>query len=131
MIWNKFKSQFISLIVSIILIAVIFSVYDDLHKVLKISDKDSVVGLLLLKWFLLALIFGYNWYSFSKLKSNAKKQSRTSDNTTTSYNGVKVTKQYNSPTESTESIHHQNILNKKKLKTKTDVILKKYINGGK
>ena len=121
MIWNKFKSQFITLVVSIILIAVIFSIYEDLHKVLKISDKDSVVGLLLLKWFLLSLIFGFNWFQFRKLKV-------TKDNKYTS--STYEQRAYKESIIKTEikSKQHQNILNKKKLKTKTDVILKKYLD---
>ena len=116
MIWNKFKSQFITLLVSIILIAVIFSIYEDLHKVLKISNKDSVFGLLLLKWFLITLIFGFNWYKFHKLKPISTKNTKIySNNDNNKSHNIVTTKQ------------HQHILKKKKLKTKTDVILQKYI----
>jgi len=103
MIWNKFKAQFITIITSIVLIALIFGIYEDLYKILEISGTQSVLWLLLLKWFLISLILLYNWYQFSKLRSQ----------------DIPI---------SSESEQHQNILDKKKLKTKTDVILKKYIH---
>lgn len=128
MIWNKFKSQFITLLVSIILIAVIFSVYEDLHKVLKISDKDSVVGLLLIKWFLISLIFGYNWYSFSKLKPKLDNftDHKVHSSQKISENNIKKERTGKFDINSQQ---HKNILNKKKLKTKTDVILQKYLDN--
>ena len=131
MIWNKFKSQFITLLVSIILVVAIFSIYEDLHKVLKISDKESVFGLLILKWFLLSLIFGFNWYQFRKLKSKPKDENETyiqKEYTTNSYN--KVNPSYESTKSTLKPIpkQHTNIFKKKKLKTKTDVILKKYLD---
>ena len=120
-IWNKFKSQFTTLLVSIVLITVIFSIYEDLYKVLKISDKDSVFGLLLLKWFLVSLIFGFNWYRFRKLKiiEDDKYLPTTYEQKTYKESTIKT---------EIKPKQHQNILNKKKLKTKTDVILQKYLD---
>ncbi|MEA3554438.1 MAG: hypothetical protein U9R39_08575, partial [Campylobacterota bacterium] len=46
----------------------------------------------------------------------------------TYYKSVEAVEQCNNSTESTKPVQHQNILNKKKLKTKTDVILKKYLD---
>ena len=120
MIWNKFKSQFITLIISIVLIALIFSIYDDLYKVVKVSNKDSLVELLLLKWFIVSLIFGFNWYEFKKI-SSSQDDKYSSD----SYK-EDIDKEPSIKNE-LKSKQHQNILNKKKLKTKTDVILQKYL----
>ena len=47
MIWNKSKTQIITIAVSIALIMLIGSIYDDLYKVVKISSKDDLILLLL------------------------------------------------------------------------------------
>jgi len=99
---------------SLIAISVISFVYDDLYTVLKVSNKDSLLGLLLLKWFLISLIIGFNIYRLKqvKLDENEKKE----------IFNEKQTSQKIYPKKS------QSVLNKKeKLNTTTDVILKRYL----
>jgi len=123
MLWNKFKSQLITMIVSIILIAIIFSVYEDLYKVLKISSKESVAILFLLKWFLVFIILGYNWFSFRRLKVKPIQDTPKNNSINFIFEDTKEevkTKPSNK--------HYADILHKKKLKTKSDVILQKYLD---
>jgi len=116
--WNKFKSQLITVLASIIFIAIVFSVYEDLYQVLKISSKEDVIVLFLIKWFIVFIILGFNWYQFKKMKNVIVKEEikKQSDN----YSSTIIIEQ-------AKPQQHQNILEKKKLKTKTDVILQKYI----
>lgn len=112
-IWKKFKKQIILIILSLISIFVISFVYNDLYKVLKISNKDLLFGLLLLKWFLIFTIIGFNIYKFKKVKFDYEDNHKIFDDEN------KSKKVY--PKKSNE------ILNKKdSLRTTTDLILKKY-----
>jgi len=114
-LWQKFQKQIILIVLSLIAISVISFVYDDLYTVLKVSNKDSLLGLLLLKWFLISLIIGFNIYRLKqvKLDENEKKE----------IFNEKQTSQKIYPKKS------QSVLNKKeKLNTTTDVILKRYLD---
>jgi len=108
LIWKRFKKELIAFIVSVILIVMIFSIFNDLFVVLKITDLKDVAWLLFLKWSLVLSIIGFNIYFIRKL-STKKVLNEDSEN--------KKDLQY-----------HHNILEKKKLKTKTDVILQKYLD---
>jgi len=107
LVWKKFKKEIIGLIVSIGLIAFIDGVYNDLFVLLKIQEQKTVIMLLFVKWFLILLIVVYNIFNFKKIK----KINQT--------NIQQNTKQI--------PLNHQNVLSKEKLKTKTDLILQKYL----
>ncbi len=68
LLWKKFKKQLITLIISAILLILIFSIYNDLFIVLKIANKESVIGLLFLKWFLVISIVVFNIFNFKRIK---------------------------------------------------------------
>ena len=110
MLWNKYKSQTISIVVSALLLVVIFSIYDDLFTIVKISNKENILLLFLSKWILLFAILIFNWYVFGKihLKKPIEEKVFSQNNQTTTQN--------------------KEILNNKKLKTKSDVILQKYMD---
>jgi len=107
LLWKKFKKEIISFIVSIVLIMMIFSIFNDIFLALKSTTFEYVIELLSLKWFLIICIVGFNLYNFKKVSTNTK---------TSKNENIK------------KSVHHHNILEKKKLKTKTDVILQKYLD---
>ena len=107
LVWKKFKKEIIGLIVSIGLIAFIEGIYNDLFVLLKIQEQKTVIMLLFVKWFLVLLIVVYNIFNFKKIKKI--NQANTQQNT----------KQI--------PLNHQNVLSKEKLKTKTDLILQKYL----
>lgn len=112
-IWKKFKKQIILVVLSLILIFVISFIYNDLYKVLKINNKDLLFGLLLLKWFLISTIIGFNIYKFKKVKFDYEDKHKIFDDENNSKKGY--------PKKSND------ILNKKNsLRTTTDLILKKY-----
>lgn len=113
-IWKKFQKQIILVGLSLIAISVISSVYEDLYKVLKVSNKDALVGLLLFKWFLILLIIGFNIYKLKQLKLDENEKHKIFDEED------EPKKIY--PEKS------QEVLKKKKLHSTTDVILKKYLN---
>lgn len=68
LLWKKFQKQIITITISIILLSLVFSIYDDLYEILKVSDKDSLIWLLLFKWFIVLLIIGFNIYKLKKVK---------------------------------------------------------------
>ncbi len=112
--------------VSAILIIFILGMYEDLYTVLKISNKDTMIALLLSKWFLIGSIIAYNYFKIKRvdiqeIKNEVEKEP------TTWIPKKRVVKQ----TQNSEQLYtnkHQDILKKKKLKTKSDVILAKYMD---
>jgi len=114
-LWKKFQKQIILIVLSLIVIVIIISIYDDLFTVLKVSNKDTLVGLLLMKWCLISLIVGFNIHKLKQVKLEESEKKEIFED---AKNDEKIY-----PTKS------QKILNKKeKLTTTTDVILKKYLN---
>mgnify|MGYP000609612433 CR=1 FL=1 len=110
-IWKKFKSQIILFVVSIFLIGLIGSIYDDLFKVLKVTNKESVGILLFIKWFLISLIVVYNLYTFRTTTIESKDEIMTK---------MKESDSSIFPKKS------QEVLKKEKILSSTDYILKKY-----
>jgi uncharacterized protein YacL len=106
MIWNKFKKQIISLGVSSVLLFVVFAIYDDLYIYFTETSKENLYLLLLAKWIIVIVVIIFNWFSFKKLKD----------------------KDSIIQTVDEKSQQHKNIYKKKELKTKSDVILQKYLN---
>lgn len=111
-LWKRFQKQIITIVISIILVLLISSVYDDLHEILKVSDKDSLIWLLLFKWFIVLFIIGFNIYKLKRIKLD--------DNNTQDipYIDDEAEKNYQEKS--------QKVLRKKKLITTTDLIMKKY-----
>ena len=112
-VWQKFQKQIVMIILSIILISITLGVYDDLFKVLKVSNKDSLVLLLLAKWLIISSIIGFNIYKLKQIKIDTKDEDEL-------FNHKEESIQKNHP------IKTQNVLKKKTLKTTTDIILDKY-----
>ena len=127
MLWNKFRSQFITILVSLVLIVTIFSIYDDLYEIFTVSYQDYLYLLLIGKWSLILLIVGYNWHKLSKLKNNDTSSNDSKYNFTDTKIENKVILDIKD--ELPKQKHHQDILTKPKLKTKTDLILQKYKKG--
>ena len=111
-LWKKFQKQIITIVISIILVLLISSVYDDLHEILKVSDKDSLIWLLLFKWFIVSVIIGFNIYELKRIKLD--------DNEKQEFYHIDEESQKDYPEKS------QKVLIKKKLITTTDLIMKKY-----
>jgi len=105
-VWEKFKAQFITILVSALLIIGIFYLYNDLYQVVALSSTNDLYLLVLAKWFYISLIVLFNCY---KIFYNKK------DTT-----NIKSLKDDDLP-------YHKNILSKTKLSTKTDMILDKYL----
>lgn len=109
-LWNKFKGQFIYLIISLVIIALTFSVYEDVYNLLKVSDKDSLWVLMLVKYSILIIVVTLNIYHFKNITIPQKQEK---------------------PKESKKVVLEpieEKILNKKVLKTKSDFILEKYVS---
>ncbi len=105
--WKKFRTQIISIIVSMILIWLIFGIYEDLIRIFELEDTSTLLYLLLGKWILVALIILYNIKSFQTFNSSS--------------NNEIIEKK-----EIIFSKKSQEILDKKVILTRTDLILKKY-----
>lgn len=114
LLWQKFKKQIITLLVSAGLVLLIFGIYNDLFSVLEISNKESILYLLLLKWFLIVLIVGVNVLMLRRLSTKEFKESIKSGE-------AKEAKQKKLPLS-----EHEKLLQKEKLLTTTDLILAKY-----
>lgn len=111
-IWQKFRKQIILILCSIILILLIGVIYEDLFKVLKVTNKNSIGLLLFMKWFLISLIIGFNIYVIRKTKIDSKDISscKAKETVFTNY-----------------SQKEKDILKKKeKLISTTDLLFKKY-----
>jgi large-conductance mechanosensitive channel len=114
LLWQKFKKQIITLLVSVGLVLIIIGVYNDLFSVLKISNKESILYLLFLKWFLIVLIIGFNVFMLKRLSTKEFKQAIKIEE-------AKEVKQVKQPLTQEEIL-----LQKEKLLTTTDLILAKY-----
>ncbi len=114
LLWQKFKKQIITLLVSVALVLLILGIYNDLFSVLKISNKESILYLLFLKWFLILLIVGVNILMLRRLSTKELKESIKKEQ-------VKDAKQIKLPLTQEEKL-----LQKEKLLTTTDLILAKY-----
>ena len=106
-IWKKFKTQIISVIASIILIWLIFGIYDDLIKIFELKDTSTLLYLLLGKWVIVSFIILYNILLIKSIKSPSKDE-------------IIENEEIILPKKS------QEILDKKDILTTTDLILKKY-----
>ena len=106
-IWKKFKTQIISVIASIILIWLIFGIYDDLIKIFKLENTSTLLYLLLGKWLIVSFIILYNILLIKSIKSSSRDE-------------IIENEEIILPKKS------QEILDKKDILTTTDLILKKY-----
>ncbi|QKJ26144.1 putative membrane protein [Aliarcobacter cibarius] len=106
-IWKKFKTQIISLLASIVLIWLIFGIYDDLIKIFELEDTSTLLYLLLGKWLIVSFIILYNILLIKSIKTASKDK-------------IIEKEEIILPKKS------QEILNKKDILTTTDLILKKY-----
>lgn len=111
-LWKKFQKQIITIVISIILVLLISSVYDDLHEIFKVSDKDNLIWLLLFKWFIVLFIIGFNIYKLKRIKLDDKEKQEIY------HIDEEFQKDY--PKKS------QKVLRRKKIITTTDLIMKKY-----
>ena len=110
-LWNKLKGQFFYLLISLVLIVLTLSIYEDVYKLLKVANKDSLWVLMIVKYSILILIVTINFYHFKNIKVSPLKKENLKDKETITI-----------PLEPIEEM----ILNKKVLKTKSDFILEKY-----
>ena len=108
LIWKKFKTQIVSIFVSILLVWLIFGIYDDLIKIFELEDTISLLYLLAGKWLLIFIIVFYNIGIFKLLKKDIEE------------NDMFVKEEIVLP------IKSQEVLEKKDILTTTDLILKKY-----
>ena len=106
-IWKKFKTQIISLLASIVLIWLIFGIYDDLIKIFELEDTSTLLYLLLGKWLIVSFIILYNILLIKSIKTASKDK-------------IIEKEEIILPKKS------QEILDKKDILTTTDLILKKY-----
>lgn len=104
------------LLISVVLVVMILGIYNDLYSVLKITNKESVLLLLLLKWSLILLIISVNIYSLKRIKINDVKESIKKEQAYTSKKAEPLT-----PTQNY-------VKHKETLSTTTDLILEKYRN---
>jgi thiol:disulfide interchange protein len=110
MFWNKFQKQIITTIISLVSIVIIFAIYEDINNILIQKQLNYSFELVTIKWVLISIIIIFNIYNFKK--------------------SIKEKENHNSIEELTviDKLQHKEILNKKKLKTKSDVILQKYLD---
>lgn len=109
LIWQKIQKRFVMVVVSLALIFAIIAIYNDLFQVFKVSYKESLMGLLFLKWFLIASIIGFNSYKLLK---------------------EPVDEKHDEPDGKCYPKTSQEIIDKEgELKSISDVILKKYLHA--
>jgi len=104
-LWQKIKKQFLMLLISLVVIVIIFNIYDDLVKIIDVKSSGSLLFLLLLKWLLILGVIELNVYKFKRI---------TIEKTTKKSNKKPLT-----PTQ-------EHIKTKETLLSTTDVMLEKY-----
>jgi UDP-N-acetylmuramyl pentapeptide phosphotransferase/UDP-N-acetylglucosamine-1-phosphate transferase len=109
-IWKKFKTQIISILASIVLIWLIFGIYDDLIKIFELEDTSTLLYLLLAKWLIVGFIILYNILLIKSIKKPSKDEIFENE-------GIILPKK------------SQEILDKKDILSSTDLILKKYLKN--
>lgn len=102
-IWQKFKKHIILVLCSTILIAFIGIIYEDLFKVFKETNKESIGTLLFFKWLFIFSVIAFNIYILRKTKVLESDKNISKVNT-----------------------KKDEILTKKKILSSTDMILRKY-----
>lgn len=107
-IWKKFKTQIISIFISIFLIWLIFGIYNDLIEIFELKDTNILLSLILGKWLLVISIIFVNIKVFKSVKKSSNNEN---------FEEKEVT---------ILPLKSQEILSKKDILTKTDLILKKY-----
>ncbi len=105
--WKKFKSQIISIIASIIIIWLIFGIYEDLIRIFEIKEVSTLLYLLFAKWVIIGFIVLYSILLIKSIKKSDTDEIFRNEETIL-------------PKKS------QEILDKKDILTTTDLILKKY-----
>ncbi len=108
-LFKKFRHQIGLVIISMIGIGLINGIYEDIYKVAKVSNKENLFALLLIKWFLVLCIVGYNLYKLKQITLSDEEKKEILATEPKSY----------SPT-------IQKILEKETLASTTDIILEKY-----
>jgi len=108
-LFKKFRHQIGLVIISMIGIGLINGIYEDIYKVAKVSNKENLFTLLLIKWFLVLCIVGYNLYKLKQITLSDEEKKEILATEPKSY----------SPT-------IQKILEKETLLSTTDIILEKY-----
>jgi len=108
-LFKKFRHQIGLVIISMIGIGLINGIYEDIYKVAKVSNKENLFTLLLIKWFLVLCIVGYNLYKLKQITLSDEEKKEILAAEPKSY----------SPT-------IQKILEKETLLSTTDIILEKY-----
>ena len=108
-LFKKFRHQIGLVIISMIGIGLINGIYEDIYKVAKVSNKENLFALLLIKWFLVLCIVGYNLYKLKQITLSDEEKKEILAAEPKSY----------SPT-------IQKILEKETLASTTDIILEKY-----
>ena len=108
--WKKFKSQIISIIASIIIIWLIFGIYEDLIRIFEVKEVSTLLYLLFAKWVIIGFIVLYSILLIKSIKKSDTDEIFRNEETIL-------------PKKS------QEILDKKDILTTTDIILKKYINN--
>ena len=105
--FRKYKQEIVSMIISLLLIWLIFGIYDDLIKIFHLVDTSSLLYFLFGKWFLIVMIIVYNIVLFKSIRNSIDKDEILEEE-------IVLPKK------------SQDILAKKNILTTTDLILKKY-----
>ena len=108
MLWQKFRGQFVYLLVSFILILLTYSVYGDVYNILKISNKENLWVLVLTKYSILIVIILLNIRHFKSIKT------------------TKLSSHKKTPRKTILEPVEEEMMKKPLLNSKTDLILKKY-----
>jgi hypothetical protein len=96
-------------IVSLCAIALINGIYNDLYQIFKVSYKESLLGLLFLKWSLILFIVMLNIYKIKRVSLSKEEQEEILSAR---------------PTEYSPAV--QNLIEKETLISTTDLIIEKY-----
>jgi large-conductance mechanosensitive channel len=109
LLWKKFSKQIILIGLSILFLLLVEKIYDDLFELLKVSSKESLIGLFISKWLVFLLVITYNIYRLKKTQLTKEEKEEIFDSKEPEY-----------------SKEIQELLEKKKLTSTTDILIKKY-----
>lgn len=108
-LWKKFNQQIILIGLSVFAIAIIHIIYQDLFQLLKVAHKGSLIWLFTIKWMLIVLILIYNIKKLKQIKLNDEEKAQIFEHQ-----------------EQVLPKQTKDLLNKEKLTSTTDILIKKY-----
>ncbi|DAB34034.1 MAG TPA: hypothetical protein CFH82_07415 [Sulfurospirillum sp. UBA12182] len=109
LLWKKFSKQIILIGLSLLFLILVEKIYDDFFDLMKVSNKESLVGLFIAKWIIVLIVLIYNIVKLKQVKLSEEEKIKILETSDPEY-----------------SQEVKELLEKKQLTSTTDILIKKY-----